>query len=65
MSTEPKVCSACEGTKMLVPDCETCSGNGWVEDPRGGTMMCPDCDGAECEHCHGTGDEPEGDPDHG
>jgi hypothetical protein len=30
---------------MANPDCETCEGNGWVYDPMGGTMMCPDCDG--------------------
>ena len=27
-------------------DCETCDGNGWVDDPSdGGTMTCPDCEG--------------------
>lgn len=28
-------------------DCETCGGNGWVDDPSdGGTMTCPDCEGS-------------------
>ena len=27
-------------------ECETCNGNGWVDDPSdGGTMTCEDCDG--------------------
>ena len=37
-------CTACNGTKQAVPDCEECEGNGWVPDPDdGGTMTCPEC----------------------
>jgi hypothetical protein len=52
-------CEACNGTRMAVPDCETCEGNGWVYDEEdGGTMCCPDCGGDECDVCHGTGEKP-------
>lgn len=52
-------CEACDGTGMLVPDCETCSGAGWVDDEEdGGTMTCPECDGDKCDVCHGSGEKP-------
>lgn len=46
MNAAPQVedwkCTECEGTGMAFPDCDTCSGNGWVEDDKdGGTMSCP------------------------
>ncbi len=45
-------CEDCCGTGKMMPDCEKCEGNGWVYDPSdGGTMMCPDCDGVECDKC--------------
>ncbi len=45
-------CPFCKGTGMANPDCETCEGNGWVEDEEdGGTKVCPDCDGEECQEC--------------
>jgi hypothetical protein len=49
-------CEPCNGTGKAVPDCETCEGNGWVDDPDGGTMTCPDCDDEKCEVCRGTGE---------
>lgn len=51
-------CEVCNGTRMAVPDCEKCEGNGWVYDPTGGTMCCPECGGDECEACDGTGEKP-------
>lgn len=48
-------CEVCDGTGQAVPDCETCSGNGWVDDPEdGGTMTCPDCLDDKCESCGGS-----------
>ena len=45
-------CPYCKDTHMKYPDCETCDGNGWVDDPDdGGTMCCPECDGEECYYC--------------
>jgi hypothetical protein len=45
-------CEHCQDTKLAHPDCETCEGNGWVDDPKdGGTMTCPECDGERCPHC--------------
>lgn len=53
-------CTQCEGTMMEYPDCDTCGGQGWVDDPDdGGTMTCPECDAEPCSHCDGTGEEPE------
>lgn len=53
-------CTECGGTGMAVPDCETCAGNGWVDDPDdGGTMTCPDCLGDKCEACGGSGERAE------
>ena len=45
-------CEHCLGTGMADPECETCEAKGWVDDPDdGGTMVCPDCLGEECEEC--------------
>lgn len=57
---DPKfMCKACDGTGQAVPDCETCDGQGWVEDDEdGGTMTCPDCGDDKCDHCHGSGEDP-------
>lgn len=52
-------CRACDGTGMDEPDCSLCTGKGWVDDPRGGTMTCPNCDGDKCSRCNGSGEEPE------
>jgi DnaJ-class molecular chaperone len=52
-------CEACDGTGMAVPDCEECSGNGWVDDEEdGGTMTCPSCNGNKCDTCGGSGEKP-------
>lgn len=52
-------CPLCHGSGLVMWDCETCEGNGWVEDSEdGGTMMCPDCDGEKCEFCMGSGEAP-------
>lgn len=62
MPANPKVegewaCTECQGTGVAVPDCETCDGNGWVDDEEdGGTMTCPDCLGDRCEACNGSGE---------
>ncbi len=48
-------CPDCEGTGMLDHTCETCAGVGWVDDPKGGTMSCPECGGDDCPSCSGTG----------
>lgn len=56
---EDWICTACDGSGMAVPDCETCDGRGWVDDEEdGGTMMCPDCDGDKCDTCGGSGERP-------
>lgn len=48
------VCIFCEDTGMEYPDCETCGGWGWIEDPEdGGTMTCPECAGEPCHVCNG------------
>ncbi len=49
-------CPHCNGKKMEVPDCEECEGRGWVDDPDGGTMICPECDGESCSVCGGEGE---------
>jgi hypothetical protein len=47
-------CEECGGSGQLVPDCDACSGNGWVDDPDdGGTMVCPECDDEKCPVCKG------------
>lgn len=52
-------CIACHGKGMAVPDCEACSGDGWVIDEEdGGTMTCPECDREKCEVCGGSGERP-------
>ena len=48
-------CPHCNGKKMEVPDCEECKGRGWISDPGGGTMTCPECDGESCSVCGGDG----------
>ena len=48
-------CPHCNGKKMEVPDCEECEGRGWVDDPDGGTMACPECNGESCSVCDGEG----------
>ena len=48
-------CPHCNGKKMEVPDCEECDGRGWVDDPDGGTMVCPECSGESCSVCDGEG----------
>lgn len=48
-------CPHCNGKKMEFPDCEECEGRGWVDDPDGGTMSCPECDGESCSICDGEG----------
>ena len=48
-------CPHCNGKKMEVPDCEECEGRGWVDDPDGGTMTCPECDDESCSVCGGEG----------
>ena len=48
-------CPHCNGKKMEFPDCEECEGRGWVDDPEGGTMMCPECNGESCSECGGEG----------
>lgn len=53
------VCSECDGTGQMVPDCEVCDGNGWVYDEEeGGTMTCPECDDEKCDVCRGSGEKP-------
>lgn len=55
---EWKVCEACDGTGYAHDECPTCERNGWVDDPKGGTMTCPDCGGdaaAYCGVCEGEG----------
>jgi hypothetical protein len=50
-------CDHCRGTGQEFPDCETCEGNGWVDDPSdGGTMNCPKCENERCQECDGTGE---------
>lgn len=50
-------CEFCDGTGKMIPNCETCEGKGWVNDPSdGGTMSCPVCDNEDCDICHGTGE---------
>jgi len=46
-------CPHCNGKKVEVPDCEECEGRGWVDDPDGGTMTCPECNGETCSVCGG------------
>jgi DnaJ-class molecular chaperone len=47
-------CPHCNGSGMEFPDCETCEGRGWVDDPSdGGTMSCPECYGETCSVCNG------------
>jgi hypothetical protein len=54
MEDEEIECTHCNGTLMECPDCETCEGKGWVDDPSdGGTMCCPKCNGDECLTCEG------------
>lgn len=48
-------CPHCNGKKMEFPDCEECEGRGWVDDPDGGTMSCPECNGESCSTCDGEG----------
>lgn len=52
-------CPECNGTGQLIPDCESCDGNGWVDDPSdGGTMTCPECGDEKCERCGGEKEIP-------
>lgn len=47
-------CEHCQDTQLEHPNCETCKGFGWIEDPSdGGTMSCPECDGEPCQTCGG------------
>lgn len=55
MSEVEKDCPHCETTKMEFPHCKTCNGYGWIDDPKGGTMTCPECNGEECSECNGEG----------
>lgn len=57
-------CAECDGTGKALPDCETCGGDGWIEDEEdGGTMTCPDCQDEACDICRGTGEKPVEEPD--
>ena len=50
-------CKHCEGTGYEFPNCDTCEGNGWVDDPDdSGTMTCPECNAESCSECDGTGE---------
>lgn len=56
MTAEPLRCESCDGTGRAAPDCHTCAGAGWVDDPEdGGTMTCPQCDDEMCDVCGGSG----------
>lgn len=56
MTTESVECQHCKGTCVEFPECETCGGNGWVDDPDdGGTISCPECGGEKCSTCEGSG----------
>lgn len=56
---EPSLCRTCQGSGRKCA-CETCEGNGWVDDPSdGGTMTCPECNGEAgepCVSCEGSGE---------
>ena len=60
MEEETEVCKSCNGTGKEYPECEDCSGYGWVYEPDGdgGTMVCPKCDDEKCAECDGTGERP-------
>lgn len=47
-------CPNCSGTGEASV-CDGCNGYGWVEDPDGGTMTCPECGGERCSFCDGEG----------
>ncbi len=48
-------CDECDETGQNMPDCESCNGKGWTEDPCGGTMTCTECNDRPCFYCGGKG----------
>jgi len=49
--SESKECENCYGEGFQNDECGHCERDGYVDDPEGGTMTCPYCDGNSAEPC--------------
>jgi hypothetical protein len=52
---DKELCPDCECCEMVWEECETCGGDGWIENEDYDEFMESDYDSAPCEICGGEG----------